>query len=80
MDQTGKQRGAAYDLRRRHLRIARLHASPNGIEHCLIDDRRNRDGDDLLVGLVVAVLGTTVEFVPPDTTVNQDWIIDFPQA
>ena len=66
MDQAGQQRGAADNLRRRYLGVSGFHARLHGVEDGLVDDRRDRDRDDLVVRLVVAVLGAPVELVLPD--------------
>ncbi|HUO22569.1 MAG TPA: hypothetical protein VMU59_08655 [Caulobacteraceae bacterium] len=66
MDQAGQQRWAADDLRRRYLGVPGFHTGLHGVELCLVDDRWDRDRDDFLVGLVLAVLGAPVELVLPD--------------
>ena len=51
MDKAGQHRRAADHLRRRHLRVARLHTGLNRIERGLVDNRRNIDLNDFRDGV-----------------------------
>lgn len=55
--------GAAHDLGRRDLGIARFEVCLNGVERLLVDQRRNRDGDDLIGWLEGLGFAPLVELV-----------------